>query len=59
AVGVALGAVMTGSGVPFALSAPDVSLAALGLILLGLVGAGVAVARIAAIDPATALGGNR
>lgn len=59
AAGVALGAVMTGSGVPFALSAPDVSLAALGLILLGLVGAGVAVARIAAIDPATALGGNR
>lgn len=59
AVGVALGAVMTGSGVPFALSAPDIALAAAGLVLLGLLGAGVAVARIAAIDPATVRGGNR
>lgn len=41
--------------------APDIALAAAGLVLLGLLGAGVAVAvaRIAAIDPATVLGGNR
>ncbi|OLT13962.1 ABC transporter permease [Actinomadura sp. CNU-125] len=59
AAGVGLGALMTGGGVPFALSAPNVTAAAAGLIVLGLVGAGAAVARIAAIDPATALGGNR
>ncbi|MFG2090332.1 MULTISPECIES: FtsX-like permease family protein [unclassified Spirillospora] len=59
AIGVALGALMTGGGVPFALSAPNVAAAAAGLIVLGLAGAGAAVARIASIDPATALGGNR
>ncbi len=59
AVGVGLGAVITGGGVPFALSAPAVTAAALGLILLGLVGAAAAVARVVSVDPATALGGNR
>lgn len=59
AVGVALGALMIGGGVPFALSAPNVTAAAVGLIVLGLTEAGVAVARIASTDPATALGGNR
>lgn len=59
AVGVGLGAFLTGGGVPFALSAPDITAAALGLILLGLIGAAAAVARIVSVDPATALGGNR
>ena len=58
-IGVALGSLITGGGVPFALSAPSVTTAAAGLVLLGLVGAGTAVVRIASIDPATALGGNR
>lgn len=59
AVGVGLGAFITGGGVPFALSAPDITAAAVGLILLGLVGAAVAVARVVSVEPATALGGNR
>ncbi|RSN56760.1 MULTISPECIES: ABC transporter permease [Actinomadura] len=59
AIGVGLGSLITGGGVPFALSAPGITGAAAGLVLLGLVGAGIAVARIASIDPATALGGNR
>jgi putative ABC transport system permease protein len=58
-IGVGLGSLITGGGVPFALSAPSVTAAAAGIVLLGLVGAGAAVARIASIDPATALGGNR
>lgn len=58
-IGVALGSLITGGGVPFALSASSVTTAAAGLVLLGLVGAGTAVVRIASIDPATALGGNR
>ncbi|MEU8309232.1 FtsX-like permease family protein [Actinomadura sp. NPDC048955] len=58
-IGVGLGSLITGGGMPFALSAPSVTAAAAGLVLLGLAGAGAAVARIASIDPATALGGNR
>jgi putative ABC transport system permease protein len=58
-IGVGLGSLVTGGGAPFALSAPDIPAAATGIVLLGLVGAGLAVARIASIDPATALGGNR
>ncbi|MFF5257843.1 FtsX-like permease family protein [Actinomadura viridis] len=58
-IGVGLGALITGGGVPFALHAPSVTAAAAGLVALGLLGAGAAVARIASIDPATALGGNR
>ena len=59
AVGVGLGALMTGGGVPFALNTANVGLAALGLIALGLIGAAVAVQRITRIDPVIALGGNR
>ncbi|NKZ02794.1 ABC transporter permease [Actinomadura latina] len=58
-IGVGLGSLITGGGAPFALSAPSVTGAATGIVLLGLLGAGIAVARIASIDPATALGGNR
>ncbi|MFA1541828.1 ABC transporter permease [Actinomadura monticuli] len=58
-IGVGLGSLVTGGGAPFALSAPSITTAAAGIVLLGLVGAGAAVVRIASIDPATALGGNR
>ncbi|MDI1466222.1 ABC transporter permease [Catellatospora sp. KI3] len=56
--GVGLGSLI-GSGVPFALDPQAVAVAAALLVGLGLAGAAVAVARIAAVDPATALGGNR
>lgn len=59
AIGVGLGALMTGGGVPFALNAGSIAIAAIGLIVLGLIGAGGAVFRSSRIDPATALGGNR
>jgi putative ABC transport system permease protein len=58
AVGVGLGG-LVGGGVPFALTGGAVGLAAGLLLLLGLVGAAAAVARIAAVDPVTALGANR
>ena len=58
AVGLGVGS-LVGSGVPFALTAGAVSLAAVLLLVLGLLGAAAAVARIAAVDPLTALGANR
>ncbi|MFF5178646.1 FtsX-like permease family protein [Micromonospora sp. NPDC000316] len=58
-IGLGLGALITGSGIPFALSMPSISAAGVGLVVLGLVGAGAAVIRITSVDPATALGGNR
>lgn len=57
-VGVGLGAAV-GGGVPFALTGGAVGLAAGLLLALGLAGAAAAVARIAAVDPLTALGANR
>lgn len=59
AVGVGLGGLISGSAVPFAIEAPAVLVAGVLLILLGLVGAAVAIVRIAAVDPLTALGGQR
>jgi putative ABC transport system permease protein len=56
--GVALGVSIDG-GVPFALDAQAVGLATVLLVGLGLIGATAAIARIAAVDPATALGGSR
>jgi putative ABC transport system permease protein len=58
AVGLGVGG-LVGSGVPFALAPGAVGLAAALLLVLGLAGAAVAVARIAAVDPLTALGANR
>ncbi len=59
AVGLGLGSLLTGSGMPFALEAgPVVSGAAL-LTVLGLAGAVVAIARISSVDPLAALGENR
>ncbi|WP_239126102.1 ABC transporter permease [Catellatospora bangladeshensis] len=56
--GVGLGS-LVGGGVPFALDVQAVAVAAALLVGLGVTGAAVAIARIAAVDPATALGGNR
>ncbi|MFW7415833.1 ABC transporter permease [Demequina sp. SO4-18] len=61
-VGVAAGASLAAlmpAGVPFSIEAGPVAGAALLMITLGLVGAALAVLRIARIEPATALGGNR
>ncbi|MDQ0374197.1 ABC transporter permease [Cellulomonas humilata] len=59
AVGLGFGTLLQGTGMPFALeSGPIVTGAAL-LLGLGLAGAAIATARIASIDPVTALGENR
>jgi putative ABC transport system permease protein len=59
-VGIGVGAgSLIGGTVPFALDAPAIAVATAVLIALGLAGAATAVARIAAVDPLTALGGNR
>ncbi len=58
-VGLLFGALLEGTGMPFALQAGPI-LAGAGLLLgLGLAGAAIATARIASIDPVTALGENR
>ncbi len=58
AVGLALGSAMIGKA-PFSLSAPAIATSAGLLIGLGAVGAAVAVRRITAVDPLTALGATR
>ncbi len=58
AVGLALGSAMIGKA-PFSLSAPAVATSSGLLIALGTVGAVVAVRRITAVDPLTALGATR
>lgn len=58
-VGLGFGALLDGTGMPFALEAGPI-LTGAGLILgLGLVGATIATARIASVEPVTALGENR
>ncbi len=59
AVGVGLGGLISGSAVPFAIEAPAVTVASFLLAALGLIGAAVAIVRVAAIDPLAALGGQR
>lgn len=59
AVGVGLGGLISGSAVPFAVEAPAVTVAGLLLVVLGLAGAAVAIVRVAAVDPLTALGAQR
>ena len=44
---------------PFALEAGPIAAAAALLLVLGVLGAGVAVLRITRVDPLAALGGNR
>ncbi|GAT82257.1 ABC transporter permease [Streptomyces sp. F-3] len=58
AVGLALGSAMVGKA-PFSLSAPAIATSAGLLIGFGTVGAAVAVRRITAVDPLTALGAAR
>lgn len=58
-VGLLLGASLSASPMPFALEAAPVALAAVLLIVLGMIGAAIAVLRITRVDPLTALGGNR
>lgn len=57
-LGVGLGALMP-EGMPFALEAPAIAVASTTTILLGLLGAAVAVLRVTRIEPITALGGAR
>ncbi|AWB87733.1 ABC transporter permease [Mycetocola zhujimingii] len=58
AAGVGLGALMP-SAMPFALEATPIAIASVTTIVLGLLGAAVAVVRISRIDPLAALGGRR
>lgn len=59
AVGLGLGSLLVGTGMPFALEAGPIALGASLLLALGLVGAAVATARIARVDPVSALGEHR
>lgn len=58
AAGVGMGALMP-SAMPFDLEAAPIAIASLLTIVLGIIGAGVAVLRISRVDPITALGGQR
>jgi len=57
--GVAFGALLSSTPMPFALEAGPLAVASTLLVVLGLVGAAVSVGRIARVDPLTALGGQR
>jgi putative ABC transport system permease protein len=59
AIGYGLGAMISGTAMPFALEFSAVALAAALLIALGLLGALAAVVRIVRIDPLNALGDQR
>lgn len=58
AAGVGLGSAMP-EGMPFALEFQPILISSIATIVLGLIGAAVAVLRIVRIDPNTALGGQR
>jgi len=58
-IGLGLGSGLDGSGMPFALESGPIVQGAVLLIVLGLVGAAVAVVRVTRVDPLTALGENR
>lgn len=57
--GLGLGALISGTEMPFALEAGPIAGATILLLALGVAGAGVAVLRITRVEPLTALGGNR
>ena len=59
AVGLGLGSLLVGTGMPFELESGPIMTGALLLFGLGLFGAAVATVRIARVDPLTALGENR
>ncbi|WP_449374602.1 hypothetical protein [Arthrobacter psychrolactophilus] len=58
AAGLGLGAIMP-DAMPFALEAAPIATATALTIILGLLGAAIAVIRISKIDPLNALGGQR
>ena len=58
-LGLAAGATISGTAMPFALEAGPIVVATALLVFLGVLGAAVAVLRITRVDPLTALGGNR
>ncbi len=58
-VGVGGGGLLSGTSMPFALSAPAIALGAALLVVLGMIGASAAVVRVTRIDPLVALGGQR
>lgn len=58
AVGYGFGSLI-GGGVPFLLEPAAVAVAAVLLTVLGLVGAAIAIIRIASVNPLNALGGQR
>ncbi|PTR25723.1 putative ABC transport system permease protein [Rhodococcus sp. OK519] len=58
AVGYGFGSLI-GGGVPFLLEPAAVAVAAVLLTVLGLIGAAIAIVRIASVDPLNALGGQR
>ncbi len=59
AIGLAAGAGIANTSMPFAIELGPIMGATALLLVLGLVGAGVAIVRITRVDPLTALGGNR
>lgn len=58
-LGLAMGSLIANTAMPFALEAGPVLAATTALIVLGVLGAAVAVLRIVRVDPLTALGENR
>ncbi|MCB8911459.1 ABC transporter permease [Rhodococcus rhodochrous] len=58
-IGLGLGSGLEGSGMPFVLETGPIVQGAVLLVVLGLVGAALAVARIVRVDPLAALGENR
>ncbi|MGX7723064.1 FtsX-like permease family protein [Rhodococcus sp. 5G237] len=58
-IGLGLGSGLEGSGMPFVLESGPIVQGAVLLVVLGLVGAALAVARIVRVDPLAALGENR
>ena len=57
--GVGLGAAIGATEMPFALDAGAIAGATVLLLVLGVLGAGLAVLRVTRVDPLSALGGNR
>lgn len=58
-IAAALGALVSGSAVPFLLTPATVLVPAVVIILLGALGAALSIRRITSVDPLTALGGAR
>ncbi|WP_225219069.1 ABC transporter permease [Arthrobacter gallicola] len=57
--GLAMGAGLSGSAMPFALDAGPIAAATSLTILMGVLGAAIAIIRISRVDPLAALGGQR